>query len=222
MARTRALARTAYAVLAGTDTVLAGSPRHQRLRLVTKPLLMPTLAAALVASGRDDTAVRRTLAAQALSWGGDLALLGHSRRAFLTGTASFLGAHLAYISAYRERSDVAPLSTPAARAIVLGGAVAAAGMGVAAGRNDPRLGLSVALYGTALGAMVATSTEVPDSTRLLATGTSLFMLSDTMLGVRKFLLGDRGDALEAAVMATYTSAQWCISEGVGRVPTGRP
>jgi len=215
MRTSRTLASAAYAALAATDALLAGSARHQRLRLVTKPLLMPTLAAALVAD-RDDPVVRRTLAAQALSWGGDVALLGHSRRAFLTGTASFLGAHMAYIAAYRERSEVPALSTPEARAIALGGAIAAVGMGAAAGRRDRRLALPVAVYGAVLGAMVATSTEVPDTTRRLTTGTSLFMLSDTMLGIRTFVLGGRGDALESAVMATYTSAQWFISQGVNR------
>ena len=42
------------------------------------------------------------------------------------------------------------------------------------------------------------------------------MLSDTMLGIRTFVLGGRGHALESAVMATYTSAQWFISQGVNR------
>jgi uncharacterized membrane protein YhhN len=215
MPTTRTLASAAYAALAAADTVLATSPRRHRLRLLTKPLLMPALAATAWPD-RNDSAVRHMLAAQALSWGGDLALLGHSRRAFLAGTASFLGAHLGYIAAYRERSKVPPLSTPQARAIALGGLLAATSMGLAAGRTDRKLAIPVAAYGAALATMVATSTEVPDTSRRLTTGTSLFMLSDTMLGVRKFLLGDRGNTVEGAVMASYTAAQWLISEGVRR------
>ena len=42
------------------------------------------------------------------------------------------------------------------------------------------------------------------------------MLSDTMLGVRKPALPDPAPALESAVMATYTTAQFLLSEGAAR------
>jgi uncharacterized membrane protein YhhN len=51
--------------------------------------------------------------------------------------------------------------------------------------------------------------------RILA-GASVFLLSDTLLGVRRFLTKGEGDALEGAVMATYTAAQWLIAEGMSR------
>lgn len=211
-------AGTAYAVVAAADTVLAAFPSRRRIRWLTKPLLMPTLAVKL-ADGDDDPAVRRVLLALGLCWAGDLALLAPGRRAFLGGLGSFLAAHLAYVAAFRGLSSRGPLGTAAGRAAVGLGVVAAPTMALAARRTDPRLAAPVAAYGIVLAAMVAASAAVPverGRARIL-TGTSLFLLSDTLLGVQKFLLSDRSPLLESAVMATYTAGQWRICDGV----TGR-
>jgi hypothetical protein len=99
-----------YAVLAVADTVAAGrsgGTSARRLRFILKPALMPALAAAFLGGTRSraaaggpagggpagggeagaDTHLLRTgtAVAQALSWGGDVALLGTSERSFLTG-----------------------------------------------------------------------------------------------------------------------------------------
>ena len=42
------------------------------------------------------------------------------------------------------------------------------------------------------------------------------MLSDTLLGIRKFVLADPPPGLDTAVMATYTTAQFLLSEGAAR------
>ena len=72
-----------------------------------------------------------------------------------------------------------------------------------------------------LAAMVVRATHLdptlsPASRRLTAAGAGMFMLSDTLLGVRKFVLTDPPPALETAVMATYTTAQFLLSEGAAR------
>jgi uncharacterized membrane protein YhhN len=223
MPRTRTLAQVGYAVLAGVDTVLAaGPPRLRRARLVTKPLLMPTLAETVL-GGRDDPAVRRLLVAQALSWGGDVALLGSGRRAFLTGLGSFFGAHLAYVSAYRTRSTGPVLATGRSRLAMGAGAGLAAGMALAARRRDPRLAGPVAAYGLVLTTMAVTSATVPEGERgRVMAGTSLFLLSDTLIGVGKFVLDRRSPVLEAAVMATYTAGQWCIADGIAAGAVSAP
>jgi uncharacterized membrane protein YhhN len=215
MPRSRTVAQAGYAVLAGADTLLAGgSPRSRRARVVTKPLLMPALAAT-VAAGHDDPAVRRLLAAQALSWGGDVALLGSGRRAFLTGLGSFFGAHLAYVSAYRTHAVRPVLATRRSRLALGAGAGLAVGMALAARRRDPRLAGPVAAYGLVLTTMAVTSAGVPEAQRArVMTGTSLFLLSDTLIGVGKFVLDRPSPVLEAAVMATYTAGQWCIADGL--------
>ena len=56
----------------------------------------------------------------------------------------------------------------------------------------------------------------PSARRLTAAGAVLFMASDTMLGFRKFVFTDPPPALETGVMATYTAAQFLLSEGAAR------
>jgi len=217
--RVRALAGAAYGALAITDAWLAaGPPGRQRARLVTKPALMPLLAATLGtgspgATGRD----RGVVAAQAFSWGGDVALLKEGRGPLLAGLGSFLAAHLSYISAFRRRSSVPLLGTPGRRRLLALCAVSNAGMALAAGRTDRTLALPVAAYGGALATMVASATAVDADRgrRRILAGASLFLLSDTLLGLRLFVVGDEPRALEGAVMATYTAAQWCIAAGSG-------
>ena len=74
-----------FIALAATDVLLAATGRD-RVRMLTKPLLMPTLMV-----GRD----RPTKRALALGGVGDVALLGSSDTAFTAGLASFLAGHVA-------------------------------------------------------------------------------------------------------------------------------
>ena len=207
----RGLAGAAYGVLAVTDTVLAAGPsRWRRARIVTKPLLMPALAVRGGSPG--------LVTAQAGSWAGDVALMREGRRAFLAGLCSFLVAHVAYVVAFRARSSEPLLGSPGRRRVLVAGGAAAAGMAAAAAREDRAVALPVAAYGATLATMVAAAAAIDRDRgrdRVLA-GASLFLLSDTLLGVRTFLLGERAPALDGAVMATYTAAQWCIADGMAQ------
>ncbi|WP_395690307.1 lysoplasmalogenase [Nocardioides sp.] len=217
----RLLAGAAYGVLALTDTALAGRPGAQGVRRITKPLLMPALAATVVAADPEGPGVRRVLAGEAFSWGGDVALLGEGRGRFLTGVGSFLGAHLAYVSAFRARSSAPLLGTPGRRRWLAAGSLGAVGMGAAAAREDRVLGAPVAAYALTLATMVTAAAAMDDDRGrdLTLAGAVLFLLSDSLLGARKFLLADRAPVLESVVMATYTSGQWCIAAGLGSGPT---
>src|SRR5215813_6153506 len=86
-------ATVVFVALAAADTLLAAT-RRDRLRWLTKPLLMPALMV-----GRDRPAQR----ALALSGVGDVALLGSSQAAFTAGLVSFLAGHVAWIIALRQR-----------------------------------------------------------------------------------------------------------------------
>src|SRR3978361_317816 len=102
----RALPVVAYVALSATDALLAGreGTTARRLRFLTKPALMPTLTIAMHRAEPRDALVRRGVtAAQAFSWGGDVALLANGETAFLGGVGSFLGAHLAYIGTFTAR-----------------------------------------------------------------------------------------------------------------------
>lgn len=220
------VAAAGYTALAAADTMLAGksSKAARRARFVLKPLLMPTLSVAFgdAIGGRTDVLARSTRAAQAFSWGGDVALLGGGDGAFLTGVGSFAGAHAAYITGFASRRDRGPmLRHPGLKAAAAMWSATAPVMGIAAARKSRRLGLPIAGYGTILAAMFAASTLLDPATdaharRTLQAGTGLFLLSDTLLGVQEFLLREHSPALESAVMATYTAGQGLIAAGVAQ------
>src|SRR3954451_3837675 len=225
MTSTRARLRAAYVALAATDAVLAGTagPWAHRARFVTKPLLMPTLAGSLLTSGRAARSPLRngTVVAEAFGWGGDLALLRHGTRAFAAGTGSFGIGHVAYATGFVRRRDAATrLATrPATRALSGIWLLSAPPMSLGAARTAPVLGPAVAAYSALLTTMTATALHAdlpPRARRLSAAGAVLFLVSDTLLGARQFLVADSPQRLETVVMATYTAAQLLLAEGAAQ------
>jgi len=219
--------KLAYAGLAIADTWLAGSadPRAHKARVLTKPLLMPTLMASLVTNPKavDSPLRASTLVAQAGGWGGDLALMAHGTKPFAIGSGSFAVGHAAYITGFlRNRSAT---SRPGPKAVGALWAVTAPGMVFGAYRQDKVLGPAIAGYSAMLAGTVAAATQLdpalPKSARRATLfGAGLFMLSDSVLGTRKFLLKNAPARVESVVMATYTAAQFLLSEGAARA--GRP
>lgn len=220
-----------YLALAVADTTLAalGRGRARRLRRLTKPALMPALACWLRSRSRtcdaDPVMVRTTLAGLGLSAGGDVALLGDGDRAFLAGVGSFLGAHVAYIAAFSRRRG--PWHGPRAAARVAPAALVWVGVVPLVAARAGSLRMPVAVYGTALAAMQATALllddDVPSAGRTrIAGGAACFLVSDALLAAGRFLpVSGRhraGRVVDAAVMATYTTAQWLIADGVTRCP----
>ncbi|MBS2937333.1 lysoplasmalogenase [Nocardioides sp. J2M5] len=220
MPSARALVRpAAYVALAVADTIAAGrGPTARRLRYVLKPALMPALAWASAEHADGSQLARRTTAAQWLSWGGDVALLGDGERAFLAGVGSFFGAHVAYVAGFLSVRDPEPGWSDLRLPLALW-AAAAPVMGLAAGRQDPSLRAPVTAYATVLSAMFAASRLVDrslprSSQRALRAGTALFVVSDTVLATQAFVLARPRPAIDAFVMATYTAGQGLIAAGV--------
>ncbi len=225
MSSTSARLRAAYVVLAATDAVLAGTAGTwaHRARFVSKPLLMPALAGSLLTSRRAARSPLRngTLVAEAFGWVGDLALLRHGTRAFAAGAGSFGVGHVAYAAGFVRRRDpaVSLAGQPASRALAAVWVLSAPAMSLGAARTAPALGPAVAAYSALLTAMTATALQVdapPASRRLTAAGAVLFLVSDTLLGARTFLVADSPQRLETVVMATYTAAQLLLAEGAAR------
>lgn len=71
---------------------LLTADKNDAIRRATKPLLMPLLWLSYVIFGGDSNWVNLALLA---AWLGDVALLNHSSRSFMTGLVSFLFGHLA-------------------------------------------------------------------------------------------------------------------------------
>jgi uncharacterized membrane protein YhhN len=221
--RTSTRLKLAYAGLAIADTWLAGSPnpRIHKARVLTKPLLMPTLMASLATDPRAAASPLRTttLLAQVGGWGGDLALMGHGTKPFAIGSGSFALGHAAYITGFLRNRGAAP--RPGPKAVAALWAVTSPAMATGAGRQDTVLGPAVAGYSAMLAGTVAAATQLdpalPTSARRMSLlGAGLFMLSDSVLGTRKFLLKNAPPRIESVVMATYTAAQLLLSEGAAR------
>lgn len=221
----RALAlKAGFLGLAAVDTYLSGSshPRAHVARRVTKPLLMPLLAAGALADPRVQRSpiARSTTIAQVAGWGGDVLLLGHGTEAFAAGAGSFGVGHLAYIKGFRQlrrrnrRLVDAPVARAAAGLTMTVGPVVARG----AAKEEPALAPAVVAYMSLLASMWAYAGNI-DGVRskrgraLTLAGATLFTASDTMLGIRKFVWTNAPDRMESAVMATYTLGQFLISEG---------
>ncbi|HYJ66210.1 MAG TPA: lysoplasmalogenase family protein [Nocardioidaceae bacterium] len=101
----------AYAAIALADTALAtrDGDRTSRLRWPTKSALMPLLVAKVsqpgAGAGRDTAPLRdRTRTGLALSWAGDVALLGRGDAAFAAGLGCFVAAHAPTVRPSRRRS----------------------------------------------------------------------------------------------------------------------
>jgi uncharacterized membrane protein YhhN len=221
----------AYAGLALSDVALAahGGVRTSRLRWVTKSALMPLLIGKLANSGDSGDPTwsglrTRTQAGLALSWAGDVALLGESDAAFATGLGCFAGAHSCYGNAFASARQ----STRPAAAVPVG--IGGALLGAALSRRAGRLGVPVAGYSALITSMAMTALGVDPNrigqpaTRRIAAGAGLFVVSDGLIGLRKFALPagtGRGlrSVIDAAVMATYAGGQWLIADGVSRAAT---
>jgi uncharacterized membrane protein YhhN len=220
MSLARKIPAVAYAALSIADTVLAGTKKDSTLRAVTKAALMPTLAAATVAStSQPDKAL---LAAQAFSWGGDVALLKDGEPAFLAGAASFGLAHAAYSTIWRRHQGKGFLKRPTTGLIAASTLAAAPMMAIAAGKKHPALGVAVGVYSAALSLVAAQACaldeDIDSTTRgLIAAGALSFLASDTILGANMFLFETKSPVAEQAVMATYTAAQGLLAMGVRRL-----
>ena len=224
--RTATKLKLGYLGIAALDTWLSGKehPVAHRARLLTKPLLMPALAASLATNPKATGSPLRssTLVAQAAGWGGDVALLASGTTPFLVGAGSFAVGHAAYLTGFVRRRNHEPLTEPLEVRVVAGSwLVSAPALALLARRQQPELAGPVFGYATILAAMVIGAhrldAAVPVSARRLTmAGASLFMVSDTLLGIRMFAMKEPPAALERAVMATYAAGQFLLSEGAAR------
>jgi uncharacterized membrane protein YhhN len=158
---------------------------------------------------------RRVMIGLAFSLAGDVFLLW-PREGFLPGLVSFLLAHLAYIAAF-----CAPVrfgARPAVFALYAGVAAAilsALWAGVPGGLRAPVIAYVLCLASMAAQAAVWWRSEPgrPEA-RWAALGGLLFMSSDSLLAVNKFVVPLPASALW--ILATYWAAQMCIARALPR------
>ncbi len=158
----------------------------------------------LASGGLDRAGGHWLVAGLAFSLVGDIALLGASSTAFLTGLGAFALAQLAFLSAFVAAiGDYGFVWWMALLGLAFAGLfVATAGRRVRAGasaKEGAPLGYGVLAY---MGLLAATATAAGGSGRWLALlGGVLFVVSDTVLGLDRFVAARAKAGL--VVMTTY-------------------
>jgi len=144
------------------------------------------------------------------SLAGDL-LLQWPADLFVFGLGAFLLAHLAYLRAY-----LSDCQRPAWLALLLAAGCGTAIFALLASGGLGDLLLPVALYALAISAMLWRAlarlgqAHLPSrSTNLAAAGAALFVLSDSLIGINRFV--QPFSAAPLAIMASYWLGQWLIA-----------
>jgi uncharacterized membrane protein YhhN len=192
------------------------------LEHITKPILVPALLLYLYLNARNevDAPVRLVVAGLILSWLGDVILLLSTRSElfFAMGLVAFLIAHLLYIAAYVRsvRGTAGPAFLRRQPGWLLPFLLLFAGL---YGVLYPGLGsmrIPVFVYTATILLMAVFALDrrdrVPESSFYACLfGALLFILSDSLLALDKFLVPIPYSGL--LVMSTYVAAQYLIVEG---------
>ncbi|MEV7108573.1 lysoplasmalogenase [Streptomyces atroolivaceus] len=175
--------------------------------LVTKPLLMPLLAAYAAARG----APRPLIAALLFGWGGDVLLMPGSDAAFLAGMGSFAVGHVCYLWLF-GRARVSP-AAGLVYAAVLVTFVVLLWPGLPGGLRIPLTGYSLLL--------TAMAWRAGALGRYAALGGALFLLSDALIatGIADW---PQPPAHDFWIMLTYLAAQYLLTRGALGGPVGPP
>ena len=207
--------RILLALLAATGIALLICSRVDGptwLGLIGKPL--PVIALLLWLRQAPASAYRRWISiGLVFSLLGDL-LLEWPQDLFVFGLAAFLVAHLAYLAAYLGSTRrLAPV--PLLLAVLVAGCMfsllSSAGLGA--------LLVPVACYSLAIGCMlwralarVGAPNIARQSAWLAAGGAALFVLSDSLIGINRFVQPFEGARI--AILFTYWLGQWGIAASV--------
>jgi len=216
----------AYILLALIHLV-AATLRHEWMILLTKPLLLTLLAVWFYRSyaPRTGTFFKLILAGLVFSVGGDtlLMLVDYGPRQgvfFLLGLGSFLLAQVCYAAAFlqRARGQRGWIQANLLRALPL---IAFFGtmLAVLLPNMEAAMRLPVAVYALAITVMVGSVVNLKgilDAAifRPLLAGVLLFLLSDTLIAVNKFLTPLPLAGL--AIMSTYLLAQYLIATNAAK------
>ncbi|GAA1931230.1 hypothetical protein GCM10009716_43090 [Streptomyces sodiiphilus] len=177
------------------------------LQQLTKPLLMPALAAwVFVCRGP-----RLLLVALLFGWGGDVLLQTGNDTLFLFGMASFGIGHLCYLMLFRRFGSFDARRT----ALFVGGYAVVTAVTVAALWPDLDAPLRIPVAGYSLLLAVMACFAAAGAGWRAGIGGALFLLSDTLIAVRMAewqLLPAHG----FWVMLTYVAAQYLLADGLLR------
>jgi uncharacterized membrane protein YhhN len=192
------------------------------VRHFSKPLLLVSLAIYYYVSvGRGELS-KLIMLALIFSWGGDVLLMYQPKHElyFIFGLASFLVAHLFYIFTYKQfRSEDTSNALMGVQRFRYSFPVILAGTGLITilYNHLGDLKIPVVIYALVLVLMVLNALfrfgrTGLSSFSMVFFGATLFMISDSLIAINKFLMPVANSGLW--VMITYITAQYLIIEGL--------
>jgi uncharacterized membrane protein YhhN len=207
--------------LAGLGELLAGIIQHEILHFICKPLIMILLAAYYLFAAQGYRSVI-VMGAILFSLVGDVLLMFEfmANSFFMFGLLSFLIAHVCYIFAYRNhQTETAVSELQGIQKIRLAFPVVLAGTGlivvlypVLGALRFPVMIYALTLVVMVLNALFRYGRTSSKSFWYVFGGSLLFMLSDSLLAINKFLKPI--SMAELLVMSTYMAAQFFIVRGI--------
>lgn len=213
----RRIALLEWALIGASALATLSSLKLLDLHLVLKPLPMAiamvfvaTRAISAGAMGKKDYLL---LAALLFSLGGDVLLMLPGNY-FIPGLASFLVAHLFYIALFRQDAPWFASRAGLAAVLAFGGGMYTV---LAPRLPDPVLQVAVGAYVLVISLMAsqamgrARHLGGPDA-RAVALGACVFMASDSMIAIHKFLTPIPLESLW--ILITYFTAQFLIVHGM--------
>lgn len=215
----------AYGAAVAAD-LLAIFQQMDEIRLISKSVLMPLLMVYAISKFQNKKSALFAMltAGLVLSWVGDLFLLFDNAYSsyFIFGLIGFLIAHICYIFAYQNaklpNTETALLPTQQIRYLFILTLAGSAVIYVLYPHLDqlklPVIIYAIVLVGMAIAALYRFGRTSSASFTLVFVGALLFMLSDSMLAINKFV----DSFLNAGiwVMLTYSLAQYFIVEGLAK------
>jgi uncharacterized membrane protein YhhN len=194
----------------------------------TKPARLPLLLLYYLASAGSGNRSPMLVAALSLSFLGDVLLMQGDRELFfMLGLASFLGAHVCYILVYNTFcGEETERMLRGLQRLRYSFPVLLAGFGLlgilmphAAGMRIPVAAYALILMAMVLAALYRFGRTSGRSFGLVFGGAILFMMSDSLLAVNKFIEPLPGASFW--IMLTYCSAQYLIVRGLLLHPPAR-
>jgi len=200
-------------VISATLVVIAILFDQHTLYLTAKPLLMISLLGYFISASNGYPAWRvYVVIALLFSLAGDVFMM--SSNMFIAGLASFLVAHVCYITAFlKTGADKGRLSSlDIAKFVMLGIVMTWILYPRLSGMLIPVLLYTLVLVAMGLLAHKRRGATSTASFRLVSTGATLFVISDSLIAVNRFAF--EVPAGQILIMSTYIAAQYLIIQGL--------
>ena len=207
---------TFFSVLAVDLIARAMHPDWQMVEYIFKPLIMITLGEYFIREAQIKGQKHNQFALSALvfSFLGDIFLMAD--KFFIIGLGAFLIAHIFYILAFRPEASrffsKKELLIPGTIVLIYGGLL----LGIVLPNVDSALKIPITVYAFTILVMLLTTLHrfgnvSAVSFKYVIIGASLFVLSDSMIAISKFVTHFPMDGM--LIMATYGIGQYLIIVG---------